>query len=608
MQSTPRGGWFGITVSIVLSFGMAGVATAEPEVSRLVAEATQCGAHVYSTVEPSLDLTHFADGPAASARFYHPSGIASDGHGNLYVADTGNYVIRRISRDGMVTTLAGTPGHQGCADGVGPKASFYGVESIAVDRDGVIWLADSGTNSIRRITAAGEVSTLTVHGDSSGGRDLHGAQMSLENHTPMGIAVDGSNLYVTLQYAILKISPTGTESVLAGSPVGYPVGTPGWADQMANRDGIGTAARFASVQGIAVAPTGALIVTDPAMDLIKAVSATGAVTLLAGSVYDHAFAQATSRDGVATDARFFVPQGAAVDPAGTIYVADRRNGTIRAIAPTGMVSTLAGTPHQGGSQDGMGPEARFIAPWAVAVDHDGNVVVADRGDNTIRKVTPAGMVTTIAGLSAYRAKVEELGNAPAEPAPVRSEPGSSESQQLASEIALLLMPRTGFSPEQVAAALKLPMDEFRWSNDQSGGWASSPSPETGVTHLSASIGYRRAVANDGSVPTGPMQAPYRAAYISLTLNLPHGTCLSAADVAMATHAIGKPFRTPEDLAKMFRTGQPAAETGVEFDLPAHGDIRTVIELDAPCAHGLWIHRWNYTGQELPIPPDLTDST
>jgi len=221
---------------ILVSFGKSGVATAELDDPRLVAEATRCNAHVCSTVDAPLDPTHFADGSVASARFFHPSGIASDGRGNLYVADTGNYVIRRISRDGMVTTLAGTPGHQGCADGVGPKASFYGVESIAVDRDGLIWLADSGTNRIRRITAAGEVSTLTVHGDSSGGRDLPGAQMSLENHTPSGIAVDGSNLYVTLQYAILKISPMGTESVLAGSPVGYPVGTPGWADQTANRD------------------------------------------------------------------------------------------------------------------------------------------------------------------------------------------------------------------------------------------------------------------------------------------------------------------------------------------------------------------------------------
>jgi len=132
--------------------------------------------------------------------------------------------------------------------------------------------------------AAGEVSTLTVHGDSSGGPDLHGAQMSLENHTPMGIAVDGSNLYVTLLYAILKISPTGTESVLAGSPSGYPMGTPAWVDQTASRDGIGTAARFSSVQGIAVGPTGALFVTDPEMGVIKAVSATGAVTLLAGAV------------------------------------------------------------------------------------------------------------------------------------------------------------------------------------------------------------------------------------------------------------------------------------------------------------------------------------
>ncbi len=96
-----------------------------------------------------------------------------------------------------------------------------------------------------------------------------------------------------------------------------------------------------------------------------------------------------------------------------------------------MVSTLAGTAHQSGSQDGMGREARFVSPWAVTVDLGGNVLVADRDDNTIRKVTPTGMVTTIAGLSAYRATVKELPDVPAQPASVRSEPGSAESRELA---------------------------------------------------------------------------------------------------------------------------------------------------------------------------------
>jgi sugar lactone lactonase YvrE len=587
--------------------------SAAPSDPAVIARAKQCGSHAYMNSDNAVQADRYADGTGAEARFFHPQGVAVDVQGILYVADSGNQVVRRIAPNGTVTTLAGTPGSQGCSDGVGPRASFYGVNSIAVDKAGTLYVPDAGTNKIRRISPNGQVSTLEVRETAApAALDGNGPRMSIDISTPMGIAVDtSSNLYVTLTNAVMKISPNGTEAVFAGSPVAHAWNTPEYQDQTSNRDGIGTAARFNSAYGIAVDSVGTVYVTDNNLGVLKSIAPNGDVKIFAGAAYDHAFPQNSSLDGAARKARFFVPEGVAVDRNGVVYVADRRNCTIRKITPDGMVSTLAGAPRTVGSQDGIGAAARFVSPSAIAVDGHGNLYVADSRDNTIRKVTSNGVVTTLAGLSSYRERMKVTAGAPAapasDPASMSSErssaaqpvPSNPATRELAVALSKLASQDYVISPQQVAEALNLPFDQFKWIGDGSGGWIKFSGSFDGTAIQSAMLGYRRRMADDGTVTGGQMQAPWRAAYVSLVINMADGTCLSAADVAAEIKITGTPERTPQDVA---RRAAPTEKSGVEFDISKRGMIKKALSLDGQCARGIAIFKSDFNGEDLPIEP------
>ena len=148
--------------------------------------------------------------------------------------------------------------------------------------------------------------------------------------------------------------------------------------------------------GVAVDSAGNVYVADYANYTIRKMTPAGVVTTLAGSP-----GQSGSSDGTGSNARFYYPSGVAVDSTGNVYVADNYNSTIRKVTPAGVVTTLAGSPRQTGTNDGVGSNARFNSPYGVAVDSAGNVYVADTGNSTIRKVTPAGVVTTLAGWSGH---------------------------------------------------------------------------------------------------------------------------------------------------------------------------------------------------------------
>ncbi|MBM3878499.1 MAG: hypothetical protein FJ387_02100 [Verrucomicrobia bacterium] len=202
-------------------------------------------------------------------------------------------------------------------------------------------------------------------------------------------------------------SPGAMVTTLAGNASilderGWPVG--GFAD------GTGSAARFYLPSGVAVDSAGNVYATEVRNATIRKVTPSGVVTTLAGR------AEYTgSADGTGSVARFYGPQGAAVDNAGNLYVADSANHTIRKVTPAGVVTTLAGDASianqygfpAGGSVDGTGGAARFSFPWSVAVDNGGNVYVADRENCTIRKVTPDGVVTTLAGSAGERGSASD---------------------------------------------------------------------------------------------------------------------------------------------------------------------------------------------------------
>lgn len=325
------------------------------------------------------------DGAGATAQFNSPFGVAVDVAGNVYVADSFNSTIRKVSPAGVVVTLAGNPGHPGTNDGIGSEASFFQPTGVAVDSAGFVYVADIYNHTIRKITPQGSVTTLAGTPGQEGSVD--GSGKAARFSMPAGVAVDGiGNIYVadTGNHTIRKITPAGSVTTLAGNP-----------GEQGPMDGSGSAARFTYPYGIAVDGAGTVYVADTYNWRVRKVTPSGDVTTLAGSGL-HPY-QTQSVDGPGQLARFDQPTGIAVDPLGNVYVADEGNYTIRKITPGGDVSTFAGTPPQRGSSDGVGSGARFSGPSGVAADGAGNLYVADSDNFTVRRITVDGVVATLAG-------------------------------------------------------------------------------------------------------------------------------------------------------------------------------------------------------------------
>ena len=206
---------------------------------------------------------------------------------------------------------------------------------------------------------------------------------------------NASNVYVadTGNNTIRIITPNGTVTTLAGS-----------AGNSGSSDGTGSAAQFESPYGVAVDQSNNVYVADSGNNTIRLITPDGIVATLAGL----AGARGTA-GGTGTPARFYFPEGVAADNSGNLYVADTGNDTIRKITPNALVSTIAGLAGSAGSSDGTRSVARFKGPGEVAVDGAGNVYVADTGNSTIRKITPAGVVTTIGGLALHTGVDDGLG-------------------------------------------------------------------------------------------------------------------------------------------------------------------------------------------------------
>lgn len=318
----------------------------------------------------------FVNGSVA-ASFAWPRGVAVDSAGNVYVADTGNHAIRKITPAGQVATLAGN-GDWDFSNGTGGAASFRQPHGVAVDSVGNVYVADSGNHAIRKISPDGVVTTFAGNG-TAGFSDGIGAEASF--NAPQGVAVDGvGNVYVsdTHNNAVRKISPTGGVTTMAGD------GSQRFVD------GTAAAATFNGPTGITVDSTGTMYVADSNNHAIRRITPTGEVTTLAGN------GAPGSSDGTVTTAKFNYPEGVATDSAGNLYVADVINGLLRKITPAGLVSTLAGH-RRSGFVDGTAPTASFASPGGVAVDSAGNLYVADSNNNAIRKSTPLGVLSTLAG-------------------------------------------------------------------------------------------------------------------------------------------------------------------------------------------------------------------
>ena len=287
---------------------------------------------------------------AAAAQFKWPHGLAVDAAGNVFVADRGNHLIRKITRDGTVSTLAGSPEKYGRVDGIGDAARFWYPVGMAVDTSGNVYVADSSGQAIRKVTSTGAVSTLAGTPETATRKLGFG---DVEHfHNPTGVAVDkDGNVFVadSNNFVIRKIAPDGTVTTAAGLP-----GTEG------TTDGEAKAARFVAPTGVTLDGKGNLYVSDKLT--IRKIDTRGVVSTLAGSRD-----QAGNTDGAGSAARFANPIAIASDSAGNVYVADSGNKNIRKITPGGAVKTLRDS----------GNESPFIKPVAVAVDDNSQIYVAD---------------------------------------------------------------------------------------------------------------------------------------------------------------------------------------------------------------------------------------
>ncbi|MEP6810748.1 MAG: dockerin type I domain-containing protein [Chthoniobacterales bacterium] len=300
-----------------------------------------------------------ADGTVANARFNLPEGIAFDTSGNAYVADTANHTIRKITPMGAVTTLAGLALHPDAVDGPGNTARFNHPTGVAVDGTGAVYVSDFTNNTIRKISPFGDVTTFAgcapINCAPSAGH-VDGLGNAARFSRPAGMAIDGAgNLYVSdgNGTTVRKITPAGFVTTLAGS--------------------------YNNAGGLAVDSAGNVYVTENLV--IDKITPAGVVTEVAGSNMQG------SADGTGSAARFRQPDGLAFDSIGNLYISDISNNNIRKMTAGYVVSTLAGLALNPGSADGIGQVARFQLPRGMALDGNGNIYVCDTQNHTIRTGT-----------------------------------------------------------------------------------------------------------------------------------------------------------------------------------------------------------------------------
>ena len=327
------------------------------------------------------------NGPAIAAQLYYPNGVAVDSAGNLYIADTYNSRVRKVT-NGVITTVAGNGTQSFSGDnGSATSAQLYNPHGVAAGPDGSLYIADSSNNRIRKV-ANGAITTVVGNGTAGFSGD-NGPAASAQLSDPEGVAVDSAgNLYIadTGDNRIRKVT-NGVIVTVAGT---------GWCGFTLGDNGPAASAQLCSPKGVAVDSAGNLYIADTFDQLIRKVS-NGVITTVAGT---GTHGPSSGDNSPATSASLFSPTGVAVDSAGNLYIADTGNSRVRKVS-NGIITTVAGTGGYGFSGDnGLAASAQLFNPEGVAVDAAGNLYIADTLDNRIRRVSN-GVITTVAGNGTY---------------------------------------------------------------------------------------------------------------------------------------------------------------------------------------------------------------
>ena len=313
------------------------------------------------------------DGNASLASFTFPQGICIDATGNIYVADTTNNIIRKITADGTVTTIAGTAGVTGWWDGQGSEAAFNLPIGITVAPNGYLYVADTFNHKIRKISPFGVVATFSGIGSGNIDGDASIARFS----SPQGIVLDSNGNIFIADYGnhkIRKVEPNGFVTTFAG------IGSSGSAD------GNGIAASFNRPAGITIDGNDNLYVVESFGQKIRKITPTADVTTIAGN------GSSGNNNGIGSAANFNFPSGIAVDHSGNLFISDTNNNVIRKIDTGGNVTTFAGTGSQG-FNDGALDVATFRFPKGITIDHNENLYITDHYNHSIRKITLQNLST-----------------------------------------------------------------------------------------------------------------------------------------------------------------------------------------------------------------------
>ena len=340
------------------------------------------------SIWPSLNASASTTGTittvvGADAGLSSPTGVVVDATGNLYIADFWNNIIRKVDTEGNITTVAGTgtAGYDG-DNGPATEAQLYYPESIALDADGNLYIADSYNHRIRKVDATTKKIT-TVAGTGTAGYDGDdGLATAAQLAYPSGVAVDATGSLYIADYdnsRIRKVDTTGIITTVAGT------GEPGYSGD----NGLATAAQLNCPENLALDAKGNLYIADTKNNRIRKVDTTGIITTVAGS--DSEF----DLDNVpATEVQLYTPTGVVVDTTGNLYIADTFSNQIRKVDTDGIITSVAGTGWAGYSGDnGPATEVQLFQPYGVAVDATGNLYIADTLNDRIRKVMWAEATT-----------------------------------------------------------------------------------------------------------------------------------------------------------------------------------------------------------------------